>query len=706
MYFNVRRNSGVLDSIAVIVSRVLRIDDQTAAGNTDVSCLAGTFFDAKCVLWQSGYCHLKSNTLKLSWWHTPAMGALDKRVVSGVSFVSALLFIVSAVMLFTGDKSLASDDCSTALYITTIAGILAIVYSALMIIDGDSFVRKLTGIVIALAGLLFMAVKFSGESAETIIAIAGLLAGLGIVLDMLALWVSRVYGAMYVSAVLAAVDIAMGAMCLIRGYDKLYVFVMLIVFAAWLIVSGCVNVLVKAETSKKTREVVEGARAQKKEKPQAQNKKATPKAKKAEPKTKPAEVPEKTEEPKKVRTVELPKTPSAIAAIEKTQAEAAAKEQPKQEQKAPAKAMGDFMQKLMSSQDASRVAVKKEEPAPATVVKEQPKPTVVVEKTPAPIEAPAEKPAEEPEVPAPKFEAVELEEDEEELVAAPEVPKVTTEVPEASVISEPIVDEKNEFSEVFHTPEPNWAKVTQDSSESKEEAVPEKKAEPVQEQEIPAPAEEPEVPAPAEEQEIPAPAEEPEIAEPVQEQEIPAPVEEPEVSAPVEEQEIPAPVEEEEIPAPAQETAKPAPVTTEVPEASVISEPIADAGNKDDPASEPAPNWDVVSRDADSEQATEDIYTDNSPEALVRRAAWNKGLRCRRGYGELNIPVAFVKGKVAVYVDEPGADTSSDAILRSEGWTVLRYNAADITDGKAQGEEIAAAVKENTKATKKKKAKK
>ncbi len=692
MYFNVRRNLGLLDSTAVIVSRVLRIDDQTAAGDTDVSCLAGTFFDAKCVLWQSGYCHLKSNTLKLSWWHTPAMGALDKRVVSGVSFVSALLFIVSAVMLFTGDKSLTSDDCSTALYITTIAGILAIVYSALMIIGGDSFVRKLAGTVIAIAGLLFMAVKFSGGSAETIIAIAGLLAGLGIVLDMLALWVSRVYGAMYVSAVLAAVDIAMGAMCLIRGYDQLYVFVMLIVFAAWLIVSGCVNVLVKAEASKKTREVVEGARAQKKEKPQAQNKKATPKAKKSEPKTKPAEVPEKTEEPKKVRTVELPKTPSAMAAIEKTQAEAAAKEQPKQEQKAPAKAMGDFMQKLMSSQDASRVAVKKEEPAPATVVKEQPKPTAVAEKTPAPIETPAEKPveesAEEPEVPAPKFEAAEPEEDEEELVAAPEVPKVTTEVPEVSVISEPIVDEKDEFSEVFHTPEPNWAKVTQDSSETKEETVIEKKVEPVQEQEIPAPVEEPEVPAPAEEEEIPAPAEEPEIAEPV------------------DEPEVPAPAEEEEIPAPAEEPVKPAAVTTEVPETSVISEPIADAGDKDASASEPAPNWDVVSRDADSEQATEDIYTDNSPEALVRRAAWNKGLRCRRGYGELNIPVAFVKGKVAVYVDEPGADTSSDEILRSEGWTVLRYNAADITDGKAQGEEIAAAVKENTKATKKKKAKK
>ena len=100
------------------------------------------------------------------------------------------------------------------------------------------------------------------------------------------------------------------------------------------------------------------------------------------------------------------------------------------------------------------------------------------------------------------------------------------------------------------------------------------------------------------------------------------------------------------------------------------------------------------------------MYTDNSPEALVRRAAWNKGLRCRRNYGDANIPVAFVKGKVAVYVDDADADTSGDDALRAEGWTVLRYKAVDITDGKDQGEEIAAAVKENTKAVKKKKAKK
>ena len=37
-----------------------------------------------------------------------------------------------------------------------------------------------------------------------------------------------------------------------------------------------------------------------------------------------------------------------------------------------------------------------------------------------------------------------------------------------------------------------------------------------------------------------------------------------------------------------------------------------------------------------------------TPEDIVRRAAWNKGLRCRRDYGPEKIPFAFVKGKVAV----------------------------------------------------------
>ena len=597
--------------------------------------------------------------------HTSLMGALDKRVISGIAVLAALLFIVSAVMLFTGDKSLASDDSSIALYILILAGFIAILYSAGMIVNGDSFVRKLTGVLIAVAGILFIAVKFSGESADTVMGIAGLLAGLGLVLDMLALWVSRIYGAMYVSAVLAAIDIVMGAMLLMKDYNAAFVLALLIAFAVWLVISSFVSGFVNVESGKKTREIVESPRAQKKEKPQAQNKKATPKAKKTEPKPvseKKAEEPVKAEEPKKVRTVELPKTPVAQAAIQKTQVrttpaeESVKAEEPKQEQKAPAKAMSDFMQKLMSSQDANRVVKKEAEPeVPAPVVKDP----VVEEKVEPVVEEPAE-----PEVPA--EEPVEV------------APSVVVEVPETSVISEPVIERADDEDDVFQTPEPNWAKVTEDSST--EEVVRIRPA-----------------PAPVEE-----PAEEPE--------DVPAPVEE--TVQPQEDavEPVPAPVEE----APAEPVAVveevpreiPKPVEVEVPETSVISEPIAES----EPTSEPAPNWDDVSsvtEESEAAEQTEDIYTDNSPEALVRRAAWNKGLRCRRGYGERNIPVAFVKGKVAVYVDDAEPDTAADDELRAEGWTVLRYRASDITDGKAQGDEIAAAVKENTKAAgKKKKAKK
>jgi len=108
----------------------------------------------------------------------------------------------------------------------------------------------------------------------------------------------------------------------------------------------------------------------------------------------------------------------------------------------------------------------------------------------------------------------------------------------------------------------------------------------------------------------------------------------------------------------------------------------------------------------------EDVYEgeyeviEDTPDALVRRAAWNKGLRCRRNYGDHNIPVAFVKGKVAVYVVPEAGDTSLDDVLESEGWTVLRYLEADITDGKAQGDEISKAVKNNLRAERASKKKK
>jgi heterodisulfide reductase subunit D len=98
---------------------------------------------------------------------------------------------------------------------------------------------------------------------------------------------------------------------------------------------------------------------------------------------------------------------------------------------------------------------------------------------------------------------------------------------------------------------------------------------------------------------------------------------------------------------------------------------------------------------SDSDGDFETLEFDNSPSTLLRRAAWNKGLRCRKNYGPCEIPVAFVKSLVAVYVDGEAADTSNDDKLREEGWIVLHFKESDITDGEDQATEIRAAVKEN-----------
>ncbi len=643
--------------------------------------------------------------------YTSGMGALDKRLFSGLAIVSALLFVVFGAMV-AGKADLTADDNTIALYLLAIAGLLAAVYSFSMIQAADSFARKLSAVLIIVAGIMFAVSGFLGGNAGTVFAVAGVVAGIGLILDMLALWVSRIYGAMYVSAVLAAVDLVMGAMCLVKGYSGTYALAIALAFAVWLVISAVVTGFIKTESAVKTREVVEAARSQKDGvKPQAHNKKATPKAKKPEPKKveEPAAEEKPAEEPKKVRTVQLPKTPAAEAAIRQSQAGAATKdaeqkpaEEPKTEQKPPAKAMGDFMQKLMTSEAAHKVAAKPQPPVDEPVVKEEPKAEEPVKEEP--VETPAEpvveqKPAEEPKAEEPAAEE-----------KPEEQPKIQPAEPMASVISEPVVEK--EGSEVFHTPEPNWGIVTRDSSgEGGSEDKPAKSLKPKDK----VPAEEPkaEEPAPAEvPAEEPVAEEEPE-EEPAQETVGETPEEAPETPAEeiVEEtpEEVPAePAVEEELkaeePAPAEEPV--AEETPAEPAPSVIAEPVVEKETSGEFQSTGEPNWGAVTDDSSAETQEEDVYTDNSPEALVRRAAWNKGLRCRRNYGDANIPVAFVKGKVAVYVGDADADTSGDDALRAEGWTVLRYNAADITDGKDQGEEIAAAVKENTKAVKKKKAKK
>jgi len=100
----------------------------------------------------------------------------------------------------------------------------------------------------------------------------------------------------------------------------------------------------------------------------------------------------------------------------------------------------------------------------------------------------------------------------------------------------------------------------------------------------------------------------------------------------------------------------------------------------------------------------EDIWTDMSPQALVRRAAWNKGLRCRKDYGAQCIPVAFVKPKVAAYILTEGTvDKKTKEELEEDGWIVLSFLESDISDGEEQALQIKAAVRENLRSLGKKK---
>jgi len=110
----------------------------------------------------------------------------------------------------------------------------------------------------------------------------------------------------------------------------------------------------------------------------------------------------------------------------------------------------------------------------------------------------------------------------------------------------------------------------------------------------------------------------------------------------------------------------------------------------------------------DEGEPGEDMFTDNSPKARIRRAAFNKGLRCRLDYGPLHIPVAFVKPKVAVYIfeGEGTVDHKTKNELENDGWIVLSFDETKVTDAEKEALEIKAAVKENIKAQGKKKKKK
>ena len=262
------------------------------------------------------------------------MGALDKRIFSGVAIVSALLFVVAAVMLLANGGEVVDDANDIALYIVTVAGIMAVVYAVALMMDRSSFVRTMSGVLTAIAGIMFLAVPFVGESTGMLLAAASIVAAIAIVADMLALWVSRIYGAMYVAAVLAAVDLAMGVLYFAGSPQITYHAITFIAFGVWLALSAYVTGFVKVESAVKTREVKEDKQSNKASKPQAKNTKATKKAKKPEKrpeeKSKTAEVPndEAKETPKEEPKAAEPKKEEAPK--EEPKSEPAAEEKPKQ----------------------------------------------------------------------------------------------------------------------------------------------------------------------------------------------------------------------------------------------------------------------------------------------------------------------------------------------------------------------------------------
>lgn len=691
------------------------------------------------------------------------MGALDKRIFSGVAMVSALLFVVSAVLLLTGGESPGADSNGVSLYVLTVSGILAVVYSVALIIDRSSFVRSLSGVIAALAGVVYLAVPFVAGSSDTMIALAAIIGAVAMIADMLALWVSRVYGAMYVTAVLAALEIIMGALHFINEPQNLYYVIALVVFGVWLALSGYVSGFVKIEKPKQAKGGKKNS-----DRPSSKSCNAKSKAKAPESKgnnlpkveKKPVDVPETRQDPqedaskaapvaptesqtpkvekKPVRTVELPKKSAdqlKSGTGSKPVETPASKPESKPTEGQP-KSSNDFMKKLMTSQNANRVKqtrddVKSDAPAvagsttppangdaipripavPETQAEPVPEADVVEEiaidsgtseeveesSSSSEVQEPAalvsqeeqteEADSEEPVEEEPVEESIdEHAEEPAEEPAGEEHPEVDPEEP----IDEPVeesVEEADPEEPVEETPadiqeespmEPDWSVVTHDASQSQET---DDEGMMLEEQETS--PEEPVIDVTSEEATVPdAPVEEGLEADITEETEVTT-----------EADSMPEPVVEEH------------PVSQETPEEpeqpSESESPVIAQGASVDEVEVP----EAVSED---DAPGEDLYTDYSPEAVVRRAAWNKGLRCRRNYGPHGIPVAFVKGKVAVYVDSPEADTSVDSELEAEGWTVIRYDATTITDGKAQGEEIAAAVKANARASKssKKKGKK
>ena len=545
---------------------------------------------------------------------TSFMGALDRRLTGGLAMGTALLFVLAAALVIAGGAPMSAGTVGS--YLLLLAGVVAIASSIITLINGGNFVQKIRSGLFLLSGAIFVVSAVTGSS--TIFAVAAVLAALAMVADTLSLWVGKLYGAMYISAILAAVELFFAIMAISQG-TAFYQGFALIIVGAWVALSAIISSMLSGpqdgarnERKVSARKEASKVSAPKEVKAISPAEESASKPKDIVPKTEPkaVEEPKVTEEPPK-------KVEEPVIAVAPTIEEP--EEVPKVDDPEP-----PVVEASKVVEEPKVTEEPKAEPVPEESPKKVEEPVIAVAQT---IEEPVVEPQVQDEVEPSSDESVEDEHatDEEVIESVPEEPKA-----ESEEIAEEIVVEEVE-SVVIEEPavvEPDSEVVEAESEISIEEAD----------------VSEPDVEAPEQVIEADWSSEEPEILD---------------ISGDGDRYQDEA-----------------------------VIEVIEDRPEEDAPSTPgPAPAVE------EEEVLGEDLFTDYSPEAVVRRAAWNKGLRCRRDYGPYNIPVAFVKGKVAVFVVPADADTSMDAALIDEGWTILRYDEALVTDGKVQGEEIAATVK-------------
>ena len=312
---------------------------------------------------------------------TSFMGALDRRLTGGLAMGTALLFVLAAALVIAGGAPMSAGTVGS--YLLLLAGVVAIASSIITLINGGNFVQKIRSGLFLLSGAIFVVSAVTGSS--TIFAVAAVLAALAMVADTLSLWVGKLYGAMYISAILAAVELFFAIMAISQG-TAFYQGFALIIVGAWVALSTIISSMLSGpqDGARNEREVSARKEASKVSAPKevkaigpAEESASKPKdiVPKMEPKV--VEEPKVTEEPPKkveepiiavaptieepeeVPKVDDPEPPVVEASkvveepkvTEEPKAEPVPEEPPK---KAPAK--NDFMMKLVSSRDASNRA--------------------------------------------------------------------------------------------------------------------------------------------------------------------------------------------------------------------------------------------------------------------------------------------------------------------------------------------------------------